>query len=371
MTQSNSRDEEEGASENQSVANMNSELPLTSSRREAGASAHSGLGGENNEAHSEVSDIPNNSHYSLLYDGQCVICRFLVKEFVKPYENENLHARPFQDAQAEKAYPDSELDRCKKEILLVDDGLQEQKFLGGVEAITKLLELINQLPLLRFWLSITFLKPINLFLYRLIAWHRYTWFVIPPYLRCAECELQIPLLWNSVFFVLFGLSNLCLSAFTIHIWFQSLKEAGRHLFGTVHQSIWALSLESLGICSIVAILAWSITFASYKKVLGINKIEIYKQALLFSTLLSALTLILFFVFQPLAICIAERTDALKVSLLLFTYTGIHSLCLTAGQLIIFKRWQEINVSNWKSILILFFDFLLRSITPILILSYAF
>jgi len=314
--------------------------------------------------------------YSLLFDGQCVICRYLVKTLVDPFKSEKLATKAYQEVVADmralpdgtdKLYPLAELERCTAEIVLVDE--EQKKFIGGVEAVSKTLELIDKLPLLRFWLNLTFLKLINWLLYRMVAWHRYTWFIVPGHLRCAECELKVPLIWNILFFTFFGALAFGTTYLNLHMWFKPLSEAAQSIFTTIKQPFYFLPLFSTLACSAVFVFMQLLSFVLYKKVLGINKIEICKQTILMSALISLVMCGLSPLLILAASLIAPLLGGLIANLTFLFLTGTLTMSFTANQIISFFRWREINFSPLFAVPLLLIDFMARMVLPVLILRF--
>lgn len=308
-----------------------------------------------------------NNKYTLLYDGQCTICRYFIKNFLENRKGENLELKPFQSAEFEKAYPPEQLKRCKAEIILINE--KEQIFLGGTEAIGKTLELVKLWPVLQAWLKIPFLKPLNHFFYRLIAWNRYTWFIVPPYLRCAECELEIPFKWNLIYFIsLFVVLGLATYE-NLSIWFNALAESAEQLFDTVQNPFFLLPVITILIGTIISVIFQFILFSQYKKVLGLQRLELFKQYLLSNTVNAVFLLVLLILGQFLSQILANYLPNItSVSLVLLILTSIFCISLPLTQLLIYKRLREINFSN-KYILIfcLVLELIFKALSPILVL----
>lgn len=256
----------------------------------------------------------------LLYDKQCLICQ----NFIKIFENQ-ITVQPYQSFEESH----SNQINFQKEITLYD--IQTKTYLGGVEALAKLLEITGKWPLLKNLLKISLFKPLYIFIYRFIAWHRYSWFIVRPYLRCTACELKIPKIWNIVFFVFFGSIIFISSFFNLFFWLKQMN----------------LVILILFFNSIIFAKSSFAAFALYNKVLGINKIEACKQYFLFSAIVSLGLLIIFF-------ALPFRGLFLALSLFLTEY-------------LIWKRWQQINFVNGKFILI--FDCIFKLLLPILIFGF--
>jgi len=317
---------------------------------------------------SQTQDLTEAKQYTLLFDGQCVICRHLVKTFVETSLPKNLSTKAYQLALEEGNYPKAELERCYSEIVLVNE--TDRHFFSGVEALSQTLKLINKLPLLSSYLKFSPLKPINNFFYRFIAWHRYSWFIVPPHLRCVECELKIPILWNLIFFLTFSLLALGASYANSYFWLQPLSEAAPQIFATIKKPFWSIPLLGLAASSIVFGLSSLISFASYKKVLGINKSEILKQNLLINAITSLIICALSPALNLLAFQVAPLIGGLMANLTFTLLTASLILGLSASQMFTFMRWKEIGFSPFKAVPILILDGILRAVAPILVLRYC-
>ncbi len=291
--------------------------------------------------------------YTLLFDGQCKICRYLAQNIVQPNKPPELDLNPYQEAQFEKSYPESELKRCEAEIILVNESNGE--FLGGIEALNKLLQLLNKFKWLQILLSFKPLKPLAWLVYRMVAWHRYTWFIVPSYLRCSECELQIPKIWNIVFFALFGFVCFGASFLNTVFWIDALAEAAPALFGTIPQPIWLQALYATLIGSGFYLIFTALNFALYKKALSVNKIEVSKQELLWSTVLSLATLLSLVL-----------TNLQNSSLNLLIKSAILIASLSIAQLLILKRFQQIDHGKFTSCFLLVLSAITRSLSPFIV-----
>jgi predicted DCC family thiol-disulfide oxidoreductase YuxK len=297
--------------------------------------------------------------YTLLFDGQCTICRFLVKTFIEPANNLLLQPKPYQEAQFEAIYPAEQLERCNAEIILVDES--NKQFLGGIEALSKTLELTGRLKWLQILLQIKPLKPLAWLIYRLVAWHRYTWFVVPPYLRCSECELKIPKVCNLTFFIIFGLLMGLSSLINLSVWFDQLAGVAAYLFSTIQQPIFALAIYSSLACSLVLGLIYACSFGFYKKALGVNRLEVLKQHLFISSLGSLIATGLILLGQQAIFGLSNHYGFLPAKPMFLETVSVLSTSFAFCQCLIFLRWQAIGLYPIKAIVILFFDWSLRSL----------
>ncbi len=308
-----------------------------------------------------------NNKYTLLYDGQCTICRYFIKNFLESRKGDSLELKPFQAAEFDQAYPPEQLKRCKAEIILVNE--KEKTFLGGITAISKTLELVKLWPALQAWLNIPFLKPLNHFGYRIIAWHRYTWFIVPPYLRCAECELEIPFKWNFIFFALFSVILFTATYWNLSIWFTALADSAEQLFNTVKNPLFLLPVFTALLATFFSGIFQFVLFSKYKKVLGLPKLELFKQYLLLNTINAVLLAALLPMGELIVKVIANFAPNINSSSLnLLVLTSLFCISLPLTQLLIYKRLREINFEN-KFILItcLGLELIIKSLCPILIL----
>ncbi|MDX1920366.1 MAG: DCC1-like thiol-disulfide oxidoreductase family protein, partial [Candidatus Caenarcaniphilales bacterium] len=269
--------------------------------------------------------MPNNPHYTLLFDGQCVICRHLVDEYIKPKKPEELAVKPYQEAEFDKAYPEEQLQRCKKEILLINE--EKQEFMGGVAAVSKTLELTKQFEWLQIILNIAFPKPFTWFAYRMVAWHRYSWFIVPPYLRCSECEIEIPKIWNFIFFALLGSITLGANFYFCYTWFNSLRGAAPILFSLIKREPLFLTLISVLACSAWSLSLQGLFYFTNKKTIGIPRIESSKQFFIVNTKFSLLLAAATPLSVALATWIAANTSALRFNLIFILLSCLYLLTL--------------------------------------------
>jgi predicted DCC family thiol-disulfide oxidoreductase YuxK len=305
--------------------------------------------------------------HTLLYDGQCVICRFLVNNFFGANKPSLMRLMPYQEAQATKIYPEQELAKCKQQILIVDDS--QPKFFGGVEAISLSLKLSGQLKPIQSILNFKPIKPLLNFGYKMVAWHRYSWFTIPPYLRCAECEINIPKFWNILFFAIF--SSLSFGAYLLfcNLWFNFFRGAAPVLFSTltIKNSVYALA--SVSAASVIHLLLSAIIYYSKQKSIGIHRIEGAKQYLLWSFVCSLLLLL----FAPSAIFlgswIASFTNALRMNLVFILLTCTFLSASLFATIALFKRLQSLKRQTIQNLFFVVVDLLVKCFLPFVLLRY--
>ncbi|MDJ0625366.1 MAG: DCC1-like thiol-disulfide oxidoreductase family protein [Candidatus Caenarcaniphilales bacterium] len=310
------------------------------------------------------------ANYTLLYDGQCVICRHFVDLYIKPYLSNELQINSFQNAEFEQTYPKEKLAKCKEEVVLVEE--KEKLFISGHKAIFKVLEITKQLPLLRFFLNIPVLSPFNWFIYKMVAWHRYSWMIVPPHLRCIECELKIPIAWNIAFFMSLGSLIFFTSFCNIYLWLNSLQHVAIQLFKIIDKEVLELTLLTTALSSIIYIAIRLISFGTYKKVLGLNKVEVVKQSFISSSIASLSTNAILFTLTIMNVGVnlskALHVNSQSFTLIIFTSILIFSVFL--DRLATFRKFTSIGFSQLFSIPLLTLEGLFAFLTPFIVLYFA-
>ncbi|MDX1918393.1 MAG: DCC1-like thiol-disulfide oxidoreductase family protein [Candidatus Caenarcaniphilales bacterium] len=291
--------------------------------------------------------------YTLIYDGQCEICRGLVNALIRPYQPATMAVKSSQEVSLAEEVSDSFLERAKTEIILREE--KTQKLFGGVAALAKTLELIQKLPLLRLLLEIKLLEPFTSFGYYLFAYNRYSWIPVPGYKRCAECEIKIPIVWNICFFVLILLVAGAVSFANILIWLNWFELRAEALFNTVNYwSLIAIAMLTLLMGGMIQAFSVLIAMLLYRKAPGVNRVEVVKQHYLSSSLAGICVLMV-----NGFISLLGMVGLCDSALLLTLISGFLCISLLGSGILIYIRWREINFSGALPASILAIDHLLR------------
>ena len=121
--------------------------------------------------------------------------------------------------------------------------------------------------------------------------------------------------------------------------------------------------------TIISAIFQFILFSQYKKVLGLQRLELFKQYLLSNTVNAVFLLVLLILGQFLSQILANYLPNItSVSLTLLILTSVFCISLPLTQLLIYKRLREINFTN-KYILIfcLVLELIFKALSPILVL----
>jgi predicted DCC family thiol-disulfide oxidoreductase YuxK len=310
----------------------------------------------------------NSQEYKLLYDGQCIICRKLVADFVSPFLPLNIRAVSSQEFLFDNAQAPEEIaERAKGEILLYSP---QGEVLGGIDAICKSIELSGHFLWVSKFLGLPIIKQLAEFKYKMFAWHRYTWFIIPPHLRCAECELKIPALWNALFFIVLALPMVVLTYLNFSVWYDSLSIITKPLFSTIKITNEIIAAVTTILTSVIFLFFNLLASYFFKKPLGINKIEPLKQAMVTNFFVTLISYPLVLLAKLNAYRLAEVFNE-PILNSEFTFVSVVLISLLAfTQTQTFGRWLKVGYNPWWSALILSLDGILRGVTVVGVLAFV-